>query len=349
LQSSFIETAIGPEYLTAICRGEGAKHQIDVLAIDPLPMPFVFPTRILCEAKCFSQNGERSVGVPYVRNLFAEITDLQQTLPRQKRLSLEPAYDEPVSCVYVGALFSTIGFSRPAMEFANSYAISLVPLPSEIESKHIPTLMEKLKEFVKPSSESSASQGRIAGCPHECFRSLPFDMSLIQQVLKTAGRDILTLRTSAERRVFVYALDAILHNCPKLKEINSILSIHRVASIGNMMVLVRLTEPDFRRLAQALAKLFLERSNNGFANLAPNVPPEGAKRTTYGPVHPGEVVPLERTEHAPAGFERFGFRVLGVDLNVLALNGTRKNLTAAKNPCYFTLMLDFGLTLHARV
>ncbi|MCB1282333.1 MAG: hypothetical protein KDB18_12505, partial [Salinibacterium sp.] len=44
-------------------QGRGTKHQIDVLAVDPLPMPFVFPTRILCEAKCYSDDGESTIGV----------------------------------------------------------------------------------------------------------------------------------------------------------------------------------------------------------------------------------------------------------------------------------------------
>ncbi len=331
-------------------QGRGTKHQIDVLAIDPLPMPFVFPTRILCEAKCYSQIGERSIGVSYVRNLFAEATDLQQTLPRQKKLTLEPLSEEPVSCVYAGALFSTIAFSKPAIEFANSYAISLVPLSSEIEKTYLPKLMQKLADFVDGCAQLPGPKTRINGCPHNCFDGLPFDTELIQETLQTAGLDILALRSPKERRVFVYALNAMLRKCPKLKEMNESLLIHRVASIGNMLVLVRITEDDFRNLARDLAKLFLGRSEDGFANLAiPTLSSEGEQTSIYGPAPSSEIIRREQPEHPPPGFEWFALRVLGVTIDVLALSGTVRGLNGARKPSYFTLKLDFGLTLHSKV
>jgi hypothetical protein len=256
-----------------------------------------------------------------------------------------------VSCVYSGALFSTIGFSQPALEFANSYAISLLPLPAEIENTHLPNLMEKLREFVNPGTNPSGAQGgRIAGCPEICLNSLPFDRDLIQKVLGKAGADILTLTGGEERRVFVYALTGMLSNCPKLEAFNALLSVHRVACIGNMLVLAHVTERDFRLLAQKLSKLFLRRSENGFANLAAmSVPPEGELRTAYVPEVGGELSRPEPAEHAPKGFEWLRVNVLGVNLDVLALKGTQKAIAKANSPSYFTLMLDFGLTLNAKI
>lgn len=328
-------------------QGRGTKHQIDVLAIDPLPMPFVFPTRILCEAKCYSENRKRTLGVSYVRNLFAEVTDLQQTLPRQKKMTLEPVYDEPVSCTYTGALFSTIGFAKPAIDYANSYAISLVPLPVELKETHIPKLMDKLTDFVCPSPER---RGEIRGCFNNCFDILPFGWPMIQQVLATAGKDILELTSPEERRVFVYALDAMLSRCPMLREMNASLSIHRVASIGKTLVVVKIQEPDFRHLARTLAEHFLGRSDGGFSNFATvGVPPESDQSAIHGALHPGEYGRPEKMEDAPPGFERFAVSVLGVQLPVLAIRGTYKSLRGATKPDYFTLMLDFGLILNVRV
>lgn len=329
-------------------QGRGTKHQIDVLAIDPLPMPFVFPTRILSEAKCYCENGGTTLGVSYVRNLFAEVTDLQQTLPRQKKISLEPSYDEPVSCVYSGALFSTIAFSKPAIEFANSYAISLIPLPSAIESTHLRTLTQKLREFSSPSASPS---NVVSGCPGDCFRDLPFPSADIQNVLNIAGNDILKLKKAADRRIFVYALDSMIRQCSKLGEMNETLSIHRIASIGSMLVLVEISEPDFRALARSLAEHFLGRSDGGFGNFATvGIPPEREQRLSHGGVHPGRVSsPTITTAPVQRGFERFSLNAFGVDMGVLANKGVYKRLSVATEPSYFTMMLDFGLVLHVQI
>lgn len=329
-------------------QGRGTKHQIDVLAIDPLPMPFVFPTRILAEAKCYSDDGGSRLGVSYVRNLFAEVTDLQQTLPRQKKISLDPSYDEPVSCVYSGALFSTIGFSKPAIEFANSYAISLVPIPNAIESTHIPTLMEKLSQFVTPGP---AGSGSVADCPSDCFRELPFPPSDIQNVLEVAGRDILKLKHARDRRIFVYALDSMLRKCSMLDDMNETLSIHRVASIGSTLVIVEIGEPDFRILAWSLAEHFLGRSDGGFSNFATvGIPPEGDQRMFHGGVHPGKVS-LQETPGAPIhkGFESFRLNAFNIDMSVLATKGVYNRLSVGAGPNYFSMMLDFGLVLHVKI
>jgi hypothetical protein len=41
--------------------------------------------------------------------------------------------------------------------------------------------------------------------------------------------------------------------------------------------------------------------------------------------------------------------VLGIGLHILATRGTVKTLKAAKRASYFTMALDFGLVLNARL
>lgn len=107
-----------------VVRGRGAVHQVDVLGELTWIPAFTYPLRLFVEAKF--RNGR--TGIPEVRNLVATLLDVNQNnYPQPVRANggnpqLRPKY------YYTGAIFSTSGFSGPAMDMALAHNISLIDL-----------------------------------------------------------------------------------------------------------------------------------------------------------------------------------------------------------------------------
>lgn len=101
-------------------KGRGAVHQVDVLGELIWVPAFTFPLRLFVEAKFRREK----TGISVVRNAVGAMTDINQNnLPRSTRgnpIELHAKYH------YVGAIFSTSGFSRPAMDMALAHGVSLV-------------------------------------------------------------------------------------------------------------------------------------------------------------------------------------------------------------------------------
>lgn len=107
-----------------VVHGRGAEHQVDVLGELRWVPAFTYPLRLFVEAKF--RGGTTGIGV--VRNMVSVLLDLNQNnLPRVDRRNgatpqLRPKYH------YVGAVFSTSGFSVPAMDLALAHGVSLIDL-----------------------------------------------------------------------------------------------------------------------------------------------------------------------------------------------------------------------------
>ena len=56
-------------------RGRGAWHQIDAFGLFAYGIPFLYPIRLMCEAKHY---GDDKVGLPDVRNFFGAFKDIQE-------------------------------------------------------------------------------------------------------------------------------------------------------------------------------------------------------------------------------------------------------------------------------
>ncbi len=101
-----------------VVRGRGGVHQADVLGQLHWIPAFTFPIRLFVEAKC--RGGK--TGIAEVRNAVGIVNDLNQNYaPMQEgSKTLIKRYS------YHYALFSTSGFSIPAIDYAMAHQISLI-------------------------------------------------------------------------------------------------------------------------------------------------------------------------------------------------------------------------------
>lgn len=117
-------TELGWERNGLVVKGRGAVHQVDVLGELMWIPAFTYPLRLFVEAKF---RGEKT-GISIVRNAVGTMLDINQNnLPQSTRANdgnpqLRPKYQ------YVGAIFSTSGFSQPAMDMALAHGVSLIDL-----------------------------------------------------------------------------------------------------------------------------------------------------------------------------------------------------------------------------
>jgi len=106
-----------------VVKGRGTYHQVDVLGQLEWPPPFTFPIRLFAEAKFRSS----TTGLRTVRNAVGTILDINQRyspLIEQKRNTVRVR----AKYQYAYALFSTSGFSEPAITMAMAHQISLIDL-----------------------------------------------------------------------------------------------------------------------------------------------------------------------------------------------------------------------------
>ena len=114
-------------------RGRGAKHQIDVLGeLNWIPA-FNYPLRLMVEAKF------RNVvtGIDVIRSEVGILADVNENYFMPLDSTIKPRYR------YVSAVFSTSGFSEPAVDMAIAHQVQLADLSiSEYDG-----LKQKINEF----------------------------------------------------------------------------------------------------------------------------------------------------------------------------------------------------------
>lgn len=103
-------------------RGRGSWHQIDALAAFISSPAFMYPLRLMVEAKCYQKH--RTVGIEVVRNAVGVLKDISENyFSVQNRLGTEvqvPRFN------YHSAIFSTSGFTNGATEYALAHQIFLI-------------------------------------------------------------------------------------------------------------------------------------------------------------------------------------------------------------------------------
>jgi len=102
-------------------RGRGEWHQIDALGRWSFTIPFVYPIRLLCEAKCL----DKPVGLPVVRNFVGVLKDVLENYFVEdhqdiNKMMLSKRYTD------CGAIFSVSGFTNEAQRYAYAQNIFLV-------------------------------------------------------------------------------------------------------------------------------------------------------------------------------------------------------------------------------
>ena len=103
-------------------RGRGSWHQIDALALFVASPAFMYPLRLMVEAKCYQES--RPVGIDVTRNAVGILKDISEnyfsmTNPNGTEIQV-PRFN------YHSAIFSTSGFTSGAAEYALAHQVFLI-------------------------------------------------------------------------------------------------------------------------------------------------------------------------------------------------------------------------------
>jgi hypothetical protein len=238
--------------------GRGGKHQIDVIGLYPFSAPFIFPIRIVAEAKCY---GEGKIGINFIRNLHSEIIDLEQTLPKMRALNVQNGWEPNQSCSYHGALFSTIPFTKDATEYANAYCIDLIHFNNKIGGI---CFTDYLKELIK-----ILDQCLEMGSPYFSEKN-KVDKHVFKELANKKKYGDLSFE---EKKVFLDLIEWILTKCIykpgcrpdlfELKPFSDELFQKRLGSIDGHAVVFEMSDDQFQKIRKATLKRFVRRSEGG--------------------------------------------------------------------------------------
>ena len=103
-------------------RGRGSWHQIDALASFISSPAFMYPLRLMVEAKCYQEH--RPVGIEVARNSVGVLKDISEnyfTVSNRRGLEIQvPRFN------YYSAIFSTSGFTSGAVEYSLAHQVFLI-------------------------------------------------------------------------------------------------------------------------------------------------------------------------------------------------------------------------------
>ena len=102
-------------------RGRGYWHDIDAYGRYSYPLLYMYPIRLLAEAKCY----EDPITLPYIRNFVGALKDIQENYFVQDKMNREEmlAYHRYTDC---GSFFSASGFTLGAQKFALAQGVFLI-------------------------------------------------------------------------------------------------------------------------------------------------------------------------------------------------------------------------------
>ncbi|MEW8320112.1 MAG: hypothetical protein AB2660_18385 [Candidatus Thiodiazotropha sp.] len=102
-------------------RGRGSWHQIDALASFRSSPAFMYPLRLMVEAKCYQEH--RTVGIEVVRNAVGVLKDISEnyfSVPSGGADVQIPRFN------YHSAIFSTSGYTSGAIDYALAHQVFLI-------------------------------------------------------------------------------------------------------------------------------------------------------------------------------------------------------------------------------
>ncbi len=119
-------------------RGRGAFHQIDAYGHLTYPIPFVYPIRLLSEAKCYKKG--KKVDLPIVRNFVGVIKDISEYyIVNDDGTHNNERYTD------VGCIFSSSAFTEDAQNYAWAHNIKLVPFTTT----EFQVIIEAIHDYVE--------------------------------------------------------------------------------------------------------------------------------------------------------------------------------------------------------
>lgn len=125
-------------------RGRGEWHQIDALGRWKYSIPFVYPIRLLCEAKCWNQ----PVGLPVIRNFVGAIKDISENyfVEDNQNIDKRMLSKRHTDC---GAIFSVSGYTNRAQRYAYAHNIFLVSYENNPIIDELKRNVENIAQFIR--------------------------------------------------------------------------------------------------------------------------------------------------------------------------------------------------------
>jgi hypothetical protein len=133
-------------------RGRGSWHQIDALAFFTSSPAFMYPLRLMVEAKCYQE--QRPVGIDVARNAVGVLKDISENYfilhnPGGTEIQI-PRFN------YHSAIFSTSGFTRGAAEYALAHQVFL------IQYENVPAIKPLIDEIMRFDESCVTEVGKRA-------------------------------------------------------------------------------------------------------------------------------------------------------------------------------------------
>jgi hypothetical protein len=142
-------------------QGRGTWHQIDAIAEQHQTPAFMFPLRLLVEAKCYPN---QRVGIPVVRNSIGVHKDISENYFTKHRTR---GGNAAVRFNYQSAIFSVSGYTKPAIDYAVAHQIFL------IEYKGIPLIEPVIQAIERIETDSLTENGtRNISSARRVFRDI---------------------------------------------------------------------------------------------------------------------------------------------------------------------------------
>lgn len=130
-------------------RGRGTWHQIDALASLDYSPPFMYPLRLMVEAKCYKK--KNPIGIEVARNAVGVLKDIAEnyfTVPSQSGSVVQiPRFN------YHSAIFSTSGFTSGAVEYSLAHQVFL------IQYENVPVIQPLINAIMNFNDQCITSSG----------------------------------------------------------------------------------------------------------------------------------------------------------------------------------------------
>lgn len=125
-------------------RGRGCWHNIDAFGRLSYPTLYVYPIRLLAEAKCY----DGRVPLLVVQNFVGAVKDISENYFIRDRISRQEilAYNRYTDC---GAVFSASDFTVDAQRFALAHGISMISYKNNSILKKAIDSMHSLIPFIR--------------------------------------------------------------------------------------------------------------------------------------------------------------------------------------------------------
>jgi hypothetical protein len=134
-------------------QGRGSFHQVDALAQQTATLPFVYPLRLIVEAKCYKLT--HRIGIDVVRNLVGVLKDVSENHVHYSLPRMGNVVDGNGRFNYVGAIFSTSGFTSGAARYALAHQVFLIQYKGNHNFQPISDILQEFDDDCFLNSEQN--------------------------------------------------------------------------------------------------------------------------------------------------------------------------------------------------